>query len=103
MTTTSTAPAPAASQEVAGRRRLYPEDVADLTKATDRPLEKTSIYRYNSASKDRRRRRRPMRAGDMPPPDGHTRRKGPPSPYWYPETITPWIENRPRSGRPRTS
>jgi predicted DNA-binding transcriptional regulator AlpA len=70
-------------------RRLFVEDVAERT-----GLSKRTLYGYNSAATNRRRRRK-TRPWDLPPPDGHERRKhGPPSPWWHEATIDAWQGKR---------
>jgi predicted DNA-binding transcriptional regulator AlpA len=71
---------------------------------TPRPLDQSAvaersglalatIRRYHMVAEQNRAEGTP-KPGDLPPPDGHAGR----SPYWFPATIDPWIEQRPRSG-----
>lgn len=89
----------------AARRRWFPRDLAEAT-----GLDPRTIHRYNSVAK-RRRRSHTVRDGDMPKPDGFDAKHsghGPPAPYWYDETIAPWlalhpppVDGQPRRGKPR--
>jgi hypothetical protein len=61
------------------RRKLYYEDLSELTGATVESL-----------------RRQKLR-GALPDPDGHDGRR----PFWFASTARTWVKNRPGRGRPK--
>lgn len=74
---------------------MYIENVASYT-----GLKIASVRTMHGRSKGHRKKAEEtgdqshIRPGDMPPEDGKEPR-WPYSPWWYPETITTWWENRP--------
>lgn len=80
-------------------RKLFIEDVAERT-----GLARRTLWSYNSDAAARRRSRK-ARPSDLPPPDGHTRRRhGPPSPWWHEATIDAWQPRRlPRGWTPEAA
>jgi hypothetical protein len=93
---------------VPDRKRLWGPDVARAG-----GLSAASVARYHSLAKVSRRNEAEGRPGrlpddrDLPAPDGYGYRpprvSGSPSPWWWPETIAPWLAARKgiTPGRPR--
>lgn len=97
------------------RVRMFAADVARAA-----GISEASVARYHSMAKTSRDRAARFDAGqprpgdedgrlpqprDMPAPDGHGyppgRSTGSKSPWWWPETIAPWLAVRQGPGKPR--